>query len=810
MKKLLKALIGIAVLFGIVALLWSLLAPLIRNEIFNMIGNAFETTTDSEEIPEGTYKIPVHVYFQNVDDGSYEKRSETVRYLTSGSELTYTPEEYDYYDIDTEKSVLSATDEGDVIEVYYTCETCKIFFDTGAATVVDGYAIQTIRKGQLPIAPTLSLKGYTCVGYDKPIEPVFEDTVYTASFEKTNYRLFLYATNDTTLPDSFVRNENADGCFETTYTFEDTVTIPQPQSKGYTFIEWNTSPDGNGETVNEINVGTYADTALYAIYTVRFYSIGFATVDGINYPSYYLQYGTPVSAPIIAPEHQKAGYGLYWYTDSTWTTLYDFRTMPADNVTLYGRWEEDTGTGFLSWEHDKISENTIDSLEELTDLLDYVFFHNILEPICVEVTYADKSALELDIKEAHQKLREFRSGDSLSYGISSSGMTKPGAKCLLSLNVNTHYRNTEATKTTASTGQKALTYLAPSVTPRGENYTDFYIDKLTLSYPVSTSNQLLYVVEHGYRPLPEKDSPAETVYLAARKLLNEILPQNATALEKAELIYNYLITSIEYDDNAVSITQNNPDAHWPEYDAFYLEGVFLHQKAVCDGISSAFSLLCNIEGIPTVKVIGDDHAWNRVKINNRWYVADPTFGNMHIVGKDYSLADHSHFLISDADKTTLGNTGWNYRSITADKTYGYFENKTVTYNNRTFDYKIDSETELANFLEYINSLSDNPQNATVNFTCSIKDFSAAFNTALRILKIRGITLKIEPQIYLRNQIYQLVYLEETSKNPYSIRNRDFFRCYVRCKVLCSDNLEFNCRTRFIANVYLRKRRNACN
>ena len=333
----------------------------------------------------------------------------------------------------------------------------------------------------------------------------------------------------------------------------------------------------------------------------------------------------------------------------------------------------------------------------------------------------------------------------------------------MTIRVKVDYRDKEAKKTTEPTGEKAYTYLTAPITPRGESYTEFYIDKLTLSYSVTTSNQLLYVVEHGYRPVPVKNSPAETVYLAARKLLNEILPENATQLEKAELIFNYLITNIAYDDNAVAITKDNASV-WPEYDAFFLEGVFLQKKAVCDGISSAFSLLCNIEGIPAVKVLGPGHAWNRVKINNRWYVADATFGNLHIANQSYSIADHSQFLISDDEKTKGGYPGQNYLSIVADENYGYFAYKSATCNGRTFDYEINSTEELARLLEFVSSLSSDLSYSTVNFIFDIQGttFDKALASAETILKLRGVTIKNKISYYMNTDtgLCKLVFLEK--------------------------------------------------
>lgn len=765
MKTFTKIAIGAAVIIGILALLGSLILPLVKDEIYNILGSLFTPSTEAP-MTEGDrtlVEIPYHVYMQDPESGEYQLKSSTKEYLTVGESKTFIAPEIEHYTVNTDKSrlIIAYAEEGKKLLLYYDCETCKVSFAIGDAELESGSAFQTLRKGQTPKAPVLTKKGYTLKGFDKPIEKVYEDTVYTPAWEITKYVLRLHATDDTLLPGSaFTKREDTDGCFEATYTFKDSLNVPKPSSDGYTFIEWNTAPDGSGKTVSSIAEGTYQSTTLYAIYTVKLYSISFAAVDSISYPAYYLPYGSDISSPYIAPENQKAGYGLTWYTDVFYTEPYEFHKMPKENITLYGRWEEDTGSGFLSWDPQTFAaKETIDSLNELIDFIDFVRFHNLTEAIRVEVTYADYMTLKNDVAKA-ETLGEFRTSGSISYTTGNGALTKVGAKSYLSIRVANTFRDVEASKTTDKSDEKAYTLLTPAITPRGDGYTAFYIDALTKRYPVSTSNQLMYVVEHGYAPLCEEGSAAEEMFLSAKALLNTILPENASDLEKVELIYNYLITAIQYDNGAVKIANESPDS-WPEYDAFFLEGVFRNKKAVCDGIAKAFSLLCNIEGIPCIEVVGTGHAWNRVKVNNLWYVVDATFGNLHLPERVFSIADHSYFLVSDAEKEADGYRGINYLTIIAKKNFGYYDNKEITHNNRSFDYVIDSTEELARLLEYAVSLSDDLNESTINFVykISLMDFAAACRAAQQTLRFRGVTIDCDITYYGSgyNSVYKLVF-----------------------------------------------------
>ena len=304
MKKLIIALIALVLLGGLVALLWTTIVPLIKDEIGNYVDGLLETTSaDTEKpIPDGAIEIPYAVYVEDPESGEYVLKSETTEYILEGHSKTYEARPIDHYVFNEEKSNLLAEKAGDRIVLYYDCETCRVIFDVGDAEILTGSAIQTIRKGQTPKAPTLLLKGYTLKGYDKPLEKVYADTTFTPAWEIAHYVLRLYVAKDTALSSTlFTPYDGLDGVFEASYTYRDALSLPTPTSEGYLFLEWNTKPDGTGETVTKIETGTYEDTALFAIYDRIMASIVFEPVDGVTFPAYYLPANDPISAPIIPP-----------------------------------------------------------------------------------------------------------------------------------------------------------------------------------------------------------------------------------------------------------------------------------------------------------------------------------------------------------------------------------------------------------------------------------------------------------------------------------------------------------------------------
>lgn len=79
-------------------------------------------------------------------------------------------------------------------------------------------------------------------------------------------------------------------------------------------------------------------------------------------------------------------------------------------------------------------------------------------------------------------------------------------------------------------------------------------------------------------------------------------------------------------------------------------------KAVCDGYAKTFYFLCKLNGIDCVTVTGDatnsdgrteTHAWNKVKINDKWYALDVTWDDPFPDEKGRVL--YGYFLVTDED-----------------------------------------------------------------------------------------------------------------------------------------------------------------
>ncbi len=149
---------------------------------------------------------------------------------------------------------------------------------------------------------------------------------------------------------------------------------------------------------------------------------------------------------------------------------------------------------------------------------------------------------------------------------------------------------------------------------------------------VYNSEELWWAVEHGYKPSFPVETKAALFYERAKMILREIITDKMTDYEKVVAIYEYLVEAVSYDYDAYYLGAGK------ENTCYYLEGVFERGRAVCDGKTKAFVLLCGIEGIECVRGFGDSldggtgHAWNYVKISDRWYLVDTTEGDVKYAG----------------------------------------------------------------------------------------------------------------------------------------------------------------------------------
>ncbi|MCK7486328.1 MAG: InlB B-repeat-containing protein [Bacillus subtilis] len=120
-----------------------------------------------------------------------------------------------------------------------------------------------------------------------------------------------------------------------TQNYGTAVTQPaDPTKTGYTFAGWYS--DAGLTSSYTFTTMSAENITLYAKWTINSYTISFNVNGGSAVGSITQNYNTAVTQPT---NPTKTGYTFAgWYSDAGLTSSYTFTTMPAENITLYAKW----------------------------------------------------------------------------------------------------------------------------------------------------------------------------------------------------------------------------------------------------------------------------------------------------------------------------------------------------------------------------------------------------------------------------------------------------------------------------------------
>lgn len=255
-------------------------------------------------------------------------------------------------------------------------------------------------------------------------------------------------------------------------------------------------------------------------------------------------------------------------------------------------------------------------------------------------------------------------------------------------------------------------YETVNYSKRADDYDDFASDDWFLSTEVDTSEKLFWAVSSHITPtFSDTTSRAYIIYNNAKDVLRDIISDEMSDYEKALSIFDYIALNTVYDMDTYK--NKSTDEYNPlQFMCYYLEGVLYSSSklSVCDGYSKAYALLCNMEGINCVRVMGTTsgggHAWNKVEIDGNWYMVDITWTeissygvyNMEYVKLDETVA-HLYFLVEDDSNHTNFTNRYVFSLLTAEKSYNYYVADKVKLNDKEFSRVINSVDDFKNILK---------------------------------------------------------------------------------------------------------------
>ncbi len=183
----------------------------------------------------------------------------------------------------------------------------------------------------------------------------------------------------------------------------------------------------------------------------------------------------------------------------------------------------------------------------------------------------------------------------------------------------------------------------------------------------------------------------EEIRAEVARIIDEIITDDMTDLEKEYAINQYLCESAEYDMAALENAEQYDFATVdPEFDdSFNAYGILINKVGVCASYAASFKLLADEAGLESIVVTGyldgaTPHAWNRVYLDGNWETIDVTnndneyLSNALLNMPDYAL---NRTLVEDSVYILDAQIG-EYISDNADNEYyrvtgNYYDMETI-------------------------------------------------------------------------------------------------------------------------------------
>lgn len=114
------------------------------------------------------------------------------------------------------------------------------------------------------------------------------------------------------------------------------------------------------------------------------------------------------------------------------------------------------------------------------------------------------------------------------------------------------------------------------------------------------------------------------IYNAAKEVFDEIKKTCTTDYEIELAVHDYIVGSSTYDKQAISAISKPMENSENPY------GILVNKTGICLGYTTTFQLFMDMAEIPCLTIYsedddGEEHAWNQVKIDGKWYYVDCTW-----------------------------------------------------------------------------------------------------------------------------------------------------------------------------------------
>ncbi len=247
--------------------------------------------------------------------------------------------------------------------------------------------------------------------------------------------------------------------------------------------------------------------------------------------------------------------------------------------------------------------------------------------------------------------------------------------------------------------------------------------------------------------LDEMQEKAEQIAKKARKIKDEY--------SRIEYIHDEIAKNAEY------FNEEDPEAYVGY--THYAYGALVEGRAVCQGYSAAFSYVCRLSNIQCITVYGtsrgENHSWNKVLCDKKWYNVDLTWDDSVSNFKDN--INHSYFMLSDLefakDHTAKEVAGTNKP---ADESREYFAEHGLCANENTeamkmFETLLTEQAKNGGISATISLANDRAFRNFVKYI-EYKDRGRMKNLLKRVKKVSGADIKTDSTWYFTDSDHRTV------------------------------------------------------
>lgn len=215
----------------------------------------------------------------------------------------------------------------------------------------------------------------------------------------------------------------------------------------------------------------------------------------------------------------------------------------------------------------------------------------------------------------------------------------------------------------------------------GQEYTKEIMPVTSLVKKIILSYSKEYTKTDGSVDTDKIKETRRKINAAVNKALKNI-NDGMSDVEKAMVLHDYIIYNTSYTNSRSDKNRVNE------------AGVFIDNKANCQGYSVAYGILLKKAGINVRYIVSEEmgHMWNLVRIDNAWYNVDVTWDDpvdTYSGNDQYGCVMHNYFLGSTNSFKAGGHYGFSAKqasSVKYDKMYWKDVSGSFYYQNGRWLY----------------------------------------------------------------------------------------------------------------------------